>query len=279
MHQFDIQYKNVIRRIMNEGSEEYNERTGHSVIALPGVNFEIDQTFPLLTLRRIPLKLFIAEQIWFISGSDNLNEHEKIGKHLKVAWGDFQEDDGKIAAAYGYRMRHHFGRDQLQDLVNHLKKERGSRHGVIVFWDPADDGLGTGTKKKNIPCPYTFTANVIDNKLHLHLVIRSNDMILGCPHDMAGFALLQAILAGKIGCGVGKLTCSVSNAHIYDIHYGQAREIIERENDHGPVVFEAQEDYYDRAEKGDSVLLEEIFNKLNNQYNPLPAIKGMELVL
>lgn len=279
MHQFDVQYKEAIRRIMNEGSEEFNERTGHRVLALPGVTFEIDETFPLLTLRKIPLKLFIAEQIWFISGSDNPDEYEELGKHLKVAWGDFRESDGRVAAAYGYRMRHHFKRDQLQDLVNHLKGERGSRHGVIVFWDPADDGLGTGTKKKNVPCPYTFTVNVIDNKLHLHLVIRSNDMMLGCPHDMAGFALMQAILAGKIGCGVGKMTCSISNAHIYDVHYEQAREIIERENDHGPVVFEAQEDYYDRAEKGDYSLFEEILEKLERQYNPLPVIRGMELIL
>ncbi len=279
MHQFDIQYKDAIRRIMNEGSEEYNERTGHRLMVLPGITFEIDRTFPLLTLRKIPIKLFIAEQIWYITGSDNPDEYENIGKYLKVAWGDFREDNGKVTGAYGYRMRKHFGRDQLKDLIDHLKKEKGSRHGVIVFWDPADDGLGTGTKKKNVPCPYTFTVNIIDNKLHLHLVIRSNDMMLGCPQDMAGFALLQAILAGKIGCGVGKITYSVSNAHIYDIHYEHAREIMERENEHGAIFLEAQDDYFDRAEKGDEALLNEIAEKLNSQYNPLGPIKGMKLVL
>jgi thymidylate synthase len=279
MHQFDIQYKEALRKIMNEGSEEFNERTGHSVMVLPGVTFEIEKTFPLLTLRKIPTKLFIAEQIWFISGSDDIDEFEELGRHLKAAWGDFRESDGKVAAAYGDRMRKHFGRDQLKDLVEHLTKERGSRHGVVVFWDPADDGLGTGTKKKNVPCPYTFTVNIIDNKLHFHIIIRSNDMMLGCPHDMAGFALMQAILAGKVGAGIGKMTYSISNAHIYDIHYEQAREIIERENNHKPILFEAQEDYFDRAEKGDATLLEEIFEKLNSQYDPLSPIKGMGLVL
>jgi thymidylate synthase len=279
MHQFDVQYKAALRKIMNEGSEEFNERTGHNVMVLPGVTFEIEETFPLLTLRKIPTKLFIAEQIWFISGSDDLDEFEELGKYLKAAWADFRESDGKVAAAYGNRMRKHFGRDQLKDLVEHLTRERGSRHGVVVFWDPADDGLGTGTKKKNVPCPYTFTVNIIDNKLHFHIIIRSNDMMLGCPHDMAGFALMQAIIAGKVGAGVGKMTYSISNAHIYDIHYDQAREIIERENEHKPILFEAQENYFDRAEKGDATLLEEIFEKLNSQYHPLPPIKGMGLVL
>ncbi|MDD5589588.1 MAG: thymidylate synthase [Candidatus Portnoybacteria bacterium] len=276
MHQFDIQYQNVLRRILNEGGEEYNERTGHRTLALPGVNFEIDQTFPLLTLRKIPIRIFVAEQIWFIMGSDDPDIF--LSKYTKI-WDDFRESDGKIASAYGYRMRKYFGRDQLRDLVNHLKDQRGSRHGVVVFWDPADDGLGTGTKKKNIPCPYTFTANIIENKLHLHLVIRSNDMMLGCPHDMAGFALMQAILAAKIGCGVGKMTLSISNAHIYDIHYEYAREIVERRNDHPSILFEAQENYLDRAEQGDDSLVEEIINKLQSQYNPMAPIKNMEIVL
>ena len=276
MHQFDVQYKEAIRRIMNEGSEEFNERTGHRVLALPGVTFEIEETFPLLTLRKIPIRIFVAEQIWFIMGSDNPDDF--VAKYTKI-WDGFREQDGKIPAAYGYRIRKHFGRDQLKDLVEHLTQDKSSRHGVVVFWDPADDGLGSGTKKKNVPCPYTFTANVIDNKLHLHLVIRSNDMMLGCPHDMAGFALMQAILAAKIGCRVGKMTYSISNAHIYDVHYESAREIIERENEHPPIYFEAQSDYFDRAEKGDDSLYEEIVERLESQYNPLGLIKGMELIL
>lgn len=276
MHQFDVQYRDILRKIMNEGSEEYNERTGHRTMALPGVTFEIDKTFPLLTLRKIPVRIFVAEQIWFIMGEDNPDNF--LSKYTKI-WHDFREDDGRIAAAYGYRMRKHFGRDQLKDLIKHLQNERGSRHGVIVFWDPADDGLGTGTKKKNVPCPYTFTANVIDNKLHFHLIIRSNDMILGCPHDMAGYALMQAILAAKIGCGVGKMTYSISNAHIYDIHYEYAREIIEREHNHAPIFLECQEDYFDRAEKGDDKLFEELVYIINRQYNPMAPIKGMEIVL
>ncbi|MDD3487596.1 MAG: thymidylate synthase [Candidatus Moranbacteria bacterium] len=276
MHQFDTQYKEAIRKIMNEGSEEFNERTGHRTMALPGITFEIDKTFPLLTLRKIPVRIFVAEQIWFIMGEDNPEKF--LGDYTKI-WDDFREEDGKIAAAYGYRMRKHFGRDQLKDLIRHLRKERGSRHGVVVFWDPADDGLGTGTKKKNVPCPYTFTANIIDNKLHFHLIIRSNDMMLGCPHDMAGYALMQAILAAKTGCGVGKMTYSISNAHIYDIHYEQAREIIERENDHNSILLECQEDYFDRAESGDKKLFKEIVENINRQYNPLSSIKGMEIVL
>ena len=93
---------------------------------------------------------------------------------------------GTMPAAYGFRWKEAFGRDQLELLVKLLEKEPSSRHGVVVTWDPREDGLGNPESKKNIPCPYTFIVNIINDKLHLHSILRSNDMMLGCPHDVAG---------------------------------------------------------------------------------------------
>jgi len=276
MTQFDSLYREALQDIMNRGFEELNERTGHHTKTLPGITFRLDAGFPVLTLRKIPVKLFVAEQIWFIMGSQRPDEF--VNKFTPI-WKDFTEPDGTVAAAYGYRWRHHFGRDQLGDLMRLLEKEPGSRHGVVMTWDPSDDGLGTGTAKKNVPCPFVFTVNVVGNKLHLHNVVRSNDMMLGCPHDVAGFALLQAILAAKLGLKVGTLTHTISNAHIYDIHYAQAWELIERGNNHSEVLFEAQPDYFDRAEHGDEALVEEITGLISDQYHPLGPIAGLKIVL
>jgi thymidylate synthase len=276
MTQFDQQYKDAILQILNEGFEEHNERTGHKTKIIPGITFHLDNGFPLLTLRSIPIKIFVAEQIWYIMGSNKPDDYVK--KFTKI-WDDFTEADGTVAAAYGYRWRKAFGRDQLGLLMKHLADQPGSRHGVVITWDPREDGLGNPEAKKNVPCPYTFTVNIIGNKLHIHSVIRSNDMMLGCPHDVAGFALLQAILAAKLGVQPGKLTHTISNAHIYDTHYQQAWELVERDNNHPPIYFNAQPNYYDRAEQGDETLVEEIAGIIKKQYHPLPAIKGMKIVL
>ncbi|NQT49074.1 thymidylate synthase [Candidatus Kuenenbacteria bacterium] len=276
MTQFDEQYKDAVLKIMNQGFDEFNERTGHTCKVLPGVTFELDQGFPLLTLRKIPIKLFVAEQIWYIMGSKNPEDY--VNKFTKI-WQDFTEEDGTIPAAYGHRWRHAFGRDQLGLLVKHLTENPGSRHGVVITWDPREDGLGNPNSKKNVPCPYTWTANILGNKLHIHSVVRSNDMMLGCPHDVGGFALLLAILAGKLGVKPGKLTHTISNAHIYDIHFQQAWELVERTNDHPPVSFEAQHDFFDRSEAGDESLVAEITDQLTKQYTPLGPIKGMKIVL
>lgn len=279
-NQFDVQYQNLLREIMEHGYEEMNERTGHVCKSLPGMTmkFDLEQGFPLLTLRKIPLKVFIAEQVWFLMGGRDL---EFLQKFTKI-WDDFAEENNCVESAYGYRWRKHFGRDQIDGLVQLLQQDPSSRHGVILMWDPADDGLASGTKKKNVPCPYTFTVQIIGGKLHLHLTVRSNDMMLGNPHDTAGFALLAHFLAEKVGVGVGFLTVSISNAHIYDIHFEQAQAIIDRECESEGIMFECPKNAFDRAEVGDGdseALVQECFEQLKERYVPQESLGRMSIVL
>lgn len=276
MNSFDCQYKNVIKNILENGYEHLNERMGHKNKILPGITFEIENQFPLLTLRKIPLKTFIAEMIWFITGSKNPDDF--VNKFTSI-WKNFTEDNGEVACAYGYRWRHHFGRDQLSQLIEHLTKQPYSRQAVIVTWDPADDSLMTPHYKKNVPCPYTFTVNITGDKLNFHNIVRSNDMILGFPHDVAGFALLQRFLAAKLGYGVGKYTHSISHAHIHDDQYQVAEEIVKRTPTHPPFDLTLEPTDFDRAEKGDETLVNEIFYKISPFYHPQPAIKTGQVVL
>lgn len=277
LNAYDVQYAALLKEILDAGFEETNERTGHVCKSLPGMTmkFDLAEGFPLLTLRKIPLKVFIAEQIWFLMGGKNL---EWLQQFTKI-WDDFAEENNCVESAYGFRWRAHFGRDQIDGLVQLLSDDPTSRHGVILMWDPADDGLASGTKKKNVPCPYTFTVQIIGGKLCLHLVIRSNDMMLGNPHDVAGFALLAEFLADKLGVQVGFLTVSISNAHIYDIHFDQAKEIVQRSVSHAPIKFVCPKQSFDRAEAGDGELVTEIFDQFQEHYHPQESLGRMKIVL
>lgn len=278
MTAFDKSYQLGLKRIMDTGIEELSERTGHRTRAIPGLTIELeaDTGFPALTLRKIPMKLFIAEQVWFLTGSRRPEDFLNQFTHI---WDDFSEIDGVVSAAYGFRWRHYFGRDQIMGLVNLLTKEPSSRHGVVVTWDPATDGLNPNRKRKNVPCPYTFVVNIIGGALHMHNIVRSNDMLLGFPHDVGGFAFLQAMLAQKLGVKVGKYTHSISNAHIYDIHYEGARELIKRKNNHPKINLELPKNSFDRAIKGDKNLVLEIVEQLQLQYKPQESISGLQIVL
>jgi len=276
-NEFDEQYKRLLKMILEHGIEEKNERTGHVCKSLPGMTmkFDVGAGFPLLTLRKIPLKVFIAEQMWFLMGQKNLAFLQRFTK----IWDEFAEENNCVESAYGYRWRKHFGRDQIDGLVQLLSKDPSSRHGVILMWDPADDGLANGIKKKNVPCPYTFTVQIMGGRLCLHLIIRSNDMMLGNPHDVSGFAFLMHMLAQKLNVGLGALTISISNAHIYDIHFEQAKELIAREVTHKAIQFKCPANAFARAEEGDETLVEETFAELKSHIDPQESVGKMKIVL
>lgn len=277
LNAFDVQYAEILKILLETGIEEKNERTGHVCKSLPGMTmkFNLSEGFPLLTLRKIPLKVFIAEQVWFLMGEQDL---EWLQQFTKI-WDDFAEENNCVESAYGFRWREHFGRDQIDGLVQLLKEDPTSRHGVILMWDAADDGLSSGTKKKNVPCPYTFTVQIIGGKLCLHLVLRSNDMMLGNPHDTSGFALLAHFLAEKLGVTPGWLTVSISNAHIYDIHFEKAQEIVNRTVTHKSIMFDCPKGAFDRAENGDETLVAEIFEQFKSLYDPQESVGKMNIVL
>jgi thymidylate synthase len=266
-------YKDIVCKQIAKQKAELNKRTGIKTRSLPGITYQTDiskEGFPLLSLRKLPFS-FIPEIMWMLSGS---NTNEWLSKHTKI-WDSFIEEGGLITSAYGFRWRHHFDVDQLDVVLNKLKNDKSTRHGVIMMWSPKEDLL---IKQKNVPCPYAFTLNIISKKLHLHLVIRSNDMVLGFPTDVTGFALLQYILAQELGVGVGTLTISISNAHIYENQMEAVKEMSTRHFVKTNITFKLPKDSYKRACELDDTLIDEIKKGFKN-YDPYPAIKNIPIAL
>lgn len=278
MTKFDQIYQEMLKDLMENGIEEYSERTKLHTKALPGMHFTLEPEkdgFPMLTLRKVPVAGPVAEQIWFMTGS---RKPEEMLREFTKIWDMFTNPNDVVTVAYGYRWRKHFGRDQIGKLIELLEKEPSSRHGVVIAWDPSQDGLSL-FKKKNVPCPYTFTVNIFGGKLHLHNTVRSNDMILGFPFDVPGFCLLQYILAQRLGVEVGTYSHSISNAHIYENHYHAAEEMIGRTNEHKPIKLVLPDNTLERAEKKDASVITEIVDIISDQYNPMPKIDGLRIAL
>ncbi|MFM2357600.1 MAG: hypothetical protein RJA61_337 [Candidatus Parcubacteria bacterium] len=278
MAKFDLIYQEMLGKLMTEGVEELSTRTGLKTRALPGVHFSIEPEkdgFPLLTLRSIPISVFVAEQIWFLSGA---RKPEDFLRDFTKIWDAFTNPNDVVTVAYGYRWRKHFGRDQIGKLIELLEQEPSSRHGVVIAWDPSEDGLSL-FKKKNVPCPYTFTVNIFGGKLHLHNIVRSNDMILGFPHDVAGFCLLQYILAQRLGVEVGTYSHSISNSHIYENHYHGAEEMLKRKTDHKAIKLTLPKNSFERSEEKDTTLAHEIIKNLQEQYFPQEKIENLKIAL
>ena len=91
MTKFDQWYQQLVRTILTEGVQEFNRRTGHHTKIITGVaqTFRPAEEFPLLTLRKIPIKLFVAEMIWYLQGTKELSFFQKFSR----IWDDFKDDD------------------------------------------------------------------------------------------------------------------------------------------------------------------------------------------
>lgn len=283
-------YGGALASILTRGSREVNKRTGKECASMPGFTFRTDleeDGFPLLSLRNIRVINFVAEQCWFLSGSDDVQE---LSRYTKI-WDVFAMDDFSVTSAYGKRWRYHFEDpeyasdtvdqidvvvDQIDVVLKKLKKDPSDRHAVVMAWDPSID---LTTRQKNVPCPYTFTLMIIGGRLHMHLTVRSNDMVLGFPTDAAGFALLQTVFAQHLGVKPGVYTHSISNAHIYENHYEGAEEMIKRNNETvwGAIRFELPGDSYDRASDMDPKFIDETVQSICKAYTPLEKIKGLTI--
>lgn len=218
-------YPSIVKHILEGEFSEVNERTGHTIKMLPyPIGFPVDlrsRHIPVPGNRAVYPETAAAEVAWFLSGEQDVSWL----RGYCAIWDKFVEDDGQtIEAAYGYRWRHHFGRDQIQRAIDALSADPSNRRIYISTWDARYDGLGV-VGQKNVPCPVGFTLSIVENILNSAMMIRSSDVFVGLPYDVMGHALLMDAIAESLGVqGLGWAHFTLAHPHIYDSHFKSAQE-------------------------------------------------------
>jgi thymidylate synthase len=119
--------------------------------------------------------------------------------------------------AYGYRLREHFGVDQLDRVYRALCNTPDSRQCVLQVWDPAvdlpnNDGSPVAA---DIPCNIVAFPKIRDGKLEWMQVVRSNDVFLGMPYNFVQFTSIQEMLSGWFGVVPGGYHQLSDSLHVY----------------------------------------------------------------
>jgi thymidylate synthase len=289
---YDQLYKDVLLRpIMELGITYDTVKFDHidHVIAHPNngyVNYTFDpkDNFPILSLREINLKAPLAEMLWYLRSDKDLNW---LGKHTKI-WNAFTDDEGQASSSYGHRWKNHFGRDQVQGVIDILSKEPGSRQAVIITWDPSSDGLDS-ERQKNVPCIPMVQFTIFNNQLNLCLTWRSQDVYLGQPFDIIGFALLQILMADKLGTDIGYIHYTINHAHLYQNQLENSKILLETSTPpHRPIKFDITK-YNSKIPLIDLIrsgsdeeldqILEFLLSELKPQYNPIQKLKPIKIVV
>lgn len=172
----------------------------------------------------------IAETLWMLAGRDDLDWLERYIPQCKK-W----SDDGKTwRAAYGPRLRSWYINqfetvDQIAEVVKKLTDDPETRQAVISIWDPAEDWV---EDSKDYPCNNWLHFIIRDNKLHLNVSIRSNDLIYGFSHnDFFSWSVLLQLMAHWVGVEVGNIVWNATSLHIYKQHYEKAQKIVDAYKD------------------------------------------------
>ena len=245
----DSQYFDLLEKILNEGKWKGN-RTGVDCLTIAGFMFEHDMAegFPLLTSRKLPFKSTKVELEFFIKGLSSKKWLQDRGCHYwdgwcnpqRVPYGNDDATKAKMAAQddlgtiYGYLWRNwptneidysaevldtnppqytYKTIDQLQGIVNTLKKNPSDRRMICSAWNPSV------LKTAALPsCHYGFQVTVIDGYLNLAWNQRSVDTCCGLPQNIASYALLLHLLAKESGLKEGKLIGFLMDTHIYANH-------------------------------------------------------------
>ena len=182
----------------------------------------------IVSIRNISKDYLMAELTWYFAGR---NDVAFIGSFAKM-WKDISDDGITNNSAYGYLMKHAHGFDQIEKIIELLKKDPATRRAVINLNVPNQFVIET----KDEPCTIALQFMIRGDKLHCTAMMRSNDIWFGFPYDVAFFTELQKYIAFRLEIECGTYTHFAVSLHMYEHDMEKIRDvIIKHEKD--PVKF------------------------------------------
>lgn len=172
----------------------------------------------------------IAELIWIMNGRNDSKFLNYFNRQLPK----FAGQGNTYHGAYGHRLQHHFGINQLERAYDSLKHKPYSRQVVLQIWDSHIDfpGMNGSEAAPDIPCNIVSMLKVRNDKLEWMQIVRSNDIHRGLPYDLVLFTTLQEIIAGWLGLKVGTYNHLSDSLHLY----GDCLEHLQRSRPLMPIM-------------------------------------------
>ena len=232
MTKADKNFKELCTRILEEGYNTKGEKVRPKYAdGTPSHTYFVNQVweeydlqkgeFPILTLRHIAWKSSIKEILWIYQDQTNSLDvlEDKYDIHW---WNDWEVEQSRtIGQRYGATVKRY---DLMNKLLNGLKTQPYGRRHIINLYQYQDfqetDGL--------FPCAMETHWSVRDGILDMTLIQRSSDVPVANAINKLQYVALMMMVARHCGFKLGKFCHLVQNAHIYDRHVEQVKEMLER---------------------------------------------------
>jgi thymidylate synthase len=262
------EYLKLLKDILSNGVEK-QDRTGTGTLSVFGrqIRHSMSKGFPLLTTKKMPMRLVATELLWFLRGDTNIKFLHDHDCHI---WdGDYEKSgrtDGELGPIYGKQWRDWnsseaefeglSGVDQIANLINDLKTNPDSRRLMVNAWNvgeleqmvlpPCHYGFQVYTRELSLEerrklanhdsiviSPITVESwdrnNIPTRAISLMWNQRSVDTFLGLPFNIASYGLLLEIIAKEVNMVPDELIGNLGDVHLYSNHIEQAKEQLTRE--------------------------------------------------
>jgi thymidylate synthase len=260
------QYLDALQYVLDNG-QEVGDRTGTGTLSCFGMQqrYNLSESFPAVTTKRLAWRACVGELLWMIEGSGSERRLAEITHStaegqttiwtpnaLAPYWKPKAKFEGDLGRVYGVQWRHwrtpvehkqetfkdDFGNtfnrqsllhiretDQLLNLINGIKQDPHGRRHIISAWNPGE------LEAMALPPCHVLAQFYVgrDNKLSCQLYQRSCDMFLGVPFNIASYSLLTHLIAQVCNMDVGEFVHVLGDAHIYLNHVQQVKEQLDRE--------------------------------------------------
>ena len=244
---YDADYAALVSLVLTNGRKKPSRQGGHVWSAVGKsicVSLRKDSgapVIPVLHCKYVSLQTVAAELAWFLSGETNSRDLERRGAKIwqsdaaKFGWrravaGLPRLPAGELGPVYGHQWRKRAGGDQVARAVDLLVNDPYSRRILVDSWDP--DAIGDMAVP---PCHYAFqfvcepgaALPCVTTTVHCVVSMRSTDVGLGLPFNVASYAMLTHIMCAEANSVVGggryvpgTLTVNMADCHVYEVHAG-----------------------------------------------------------
>jgi thymidylate synthase len=208
-------YRETCRLLLEKGQTVGNTKELNNFsFTLTDINNNI------INIRNISKSYLFGELLWYMTARNDIDFIQKFSGF----WGRISDDGVTSNSAYGHILFKRHGFNQVDKIIELLMTDNNSRRAVLNLNVPNPNVIET----KDEICTIALQMYIRDGKLHCTGIMRSNDIWLGTPYDVAFFTELQKYIAHRVGVECGTYTHFVTSIHAYDRNFDDLKDVLIR---------------------------------------------------
>ena len=152
-----------------------------------------------------------AEWQWYFFGDRNIAKLGELYGKVPEIWKRMADSNGNVNSNYGWQWKRN---DQIGYVIDLLRHQPDTRQAAISIYDCKEHDTFTF----DTPCTYAVQFTILNNKLNMSVVMRSNDLWYGFCNDQYQFSKLQHYIWNRlpVDIEIGTYFHYAHNLHLYN---------------------------------------------------------------